>query len=306
MPHISVVIPAYRSSGTLPELLERIEKTLTPLASSFEVVVVEDGSPDDTWSVLKTLKQGRAYLKIARLSKNSGQHNAILCGFSLAKGDIVVTMDDDLQNPPEDIPKLVEAVESGYDLAIGAYDSKKHSKGRNKGGEFIDSIQRRIFNLPSDFQLTSFRAARKSIIDNVVSMGTTFPYITSMLFSHTERYVNVPVKHMPRTVGKSNYTLKKAFRLALNLLLNYSSYPLYLVMALCLSAFAVATALAFMVLWQFFTTGALVGWPSTIVSISFFSGLTLLALVVQGFYLARLTHQLTRSGSTFTIGELQE
>ena len=306
MSHVSVVIPAFRSAAILPELLDRLEQSLSGLDGGFEVIVVDDGSPDETWAVLKKLKAGRNFLRIVRLTKNSGQHNAILCGFGLAHGRIVVTMDDDLQNPPEEVPKLVRAIEAGYDLAIGAYETKQHSKGRNLAGRLVDAALRRIFQMPADFQLTSFRAAGRGVIDSAVKMGVTFPYITAMLFAHTDRYVNVPVVHLPRRTGQSNYTLKRGFRLVFNLFLNYSSYPLYLVMALCLMAFSASTLLAALVVWQALTSGTMLGWASLMVSISFFSGLTLLALVVHSLYLARLTRQTSRSGTAFTIGELHE
>ena len=305
-PFLSVVIPAFCSGATLPELLDRLERTLSALDGGFEVIAVDDGSPDETWAVLKELKAGRDFLRIVRLTKNSGQHNALLCGLGLTRGRIVVTMDDDLQNPPEEVPKLVRAIEAGYDLAIGAYETKQHSQGRNLAGRLVDAALRRIFKMPADFQLTSFRAAGRGVIDSVVKMGAAFPYITAMLFAHTDRYINVPVLHLPRRAGRSNYTLKRGFRLVFNLLLHYSSYPLYLVMGLCLMAFSASTLLAAMVFWQAFTSGTMLGWASLMVSVSFFSGLTLLALVVHSLYLARLTSQTSRSGAAFTIGELHE
>lgn len=307
MPRISVVIPAYRSAKSLPELVSRLETVLTSCCADFEIVIVDDASPDDTWQVLLALKKDRSKLKIIRLLRNSGQHNAILCGFSVAKGDIVVTMDDDLQNPPEEVPKLIQAIEEGYDLAIGAYDSKKHSAGRNLGGKFIDEIQRHIFRLPRDFQLTSFRAIRKIVVDNVVNMGGVFPYVTSMLFSHTSSYVNVPVRHEPRRYGRSNYNLKRSLLLALNLILSYSSYPLYLVVALCLLALGASAGLGLFVVWKaYWDSGLVPGWASTLSAISFFNGLILLVLVIHSIYLSRLNQQITRSRVSFTIGEIHD
>lgn len=304
---ISVVIPAYRSSEWLPLLIERLEKVLSRSGRKYEVVVVDDCSPDDTWTVLKAIKEDRPWLKIIRLLRNSGQHNALLCGFSVAKGDVIVTMDDDLQNPPEEIPKLVAQIDEGYDLAIGSYGEKKHSRGRNLAGNLIDDIQRRIFGLPEDFQLTSFRAVRRVVIDNVVAMSSSFPYITSMLLSHTSRYVNVPVRHESRSFGKSNYNLSRSLRLAFNLLLNYSSYPLYFVIALCLVALGMTFGLGGWVVWKVLASAESVpGWASTITAISFFNGLILLALVAQSLYLSRLTQQVSRSRVGFTVGELHE
>lgn len=307
MSMISVVIPAYRSRDSLPLLVDRLESILSALERDFEVIIVDDSSPDDTWDTLHALKKNHTCLKIVRLLRNSGQHNALLCGFSLARGDIIVTMDDDLQNPPEEIPKLIAAIDAGYDLAIGSYDSKKHSIGRNLGGRLVDDVLRRIFGLPSDFQLTSFRAARKIVVDNVIAMGGVFPYVTAMLLSHTSRYINVPVHHDTRRFGRSNYNLKRSLLLAFNLLLSYSSYPLYFVIALCVGALGLSAGLSLWVIWKAFVDGSAVpGWASTITAISFFNGLILLALVTHSLYLSRLNQQITRSRVGFTIGELHE
>ncbi len=295
------------SSESLPLLIERLEKVLSRSGRKYEVVVVDDCSPDDTWTVLKAIKEDRPWLKIIRLLRNSGQHNALLCGFSVAKCNVIVTIDDDLQNPPEEIPKLVAQIDEGYDLAIGSYGEKKHSRGRNLAGNLIDDIQRRIFGLPQDFQLTSFRAVRRAVIDNVVAMSSSFPYITSMLLSHTSRYVNVPVRHELRSFGQSNYNLSRSLRLAFNLLLNYSSYPLYFVIALCLVALGMTFGLGGWVVWKVLASAESVpGWASTITAISFFNGLILLALVAQSLYLSRLTQQVSRSRVGFTVGELHE
>jgi len=304
---VSVVIPAYKSQNSLPLLVEKLEVVLSMHYKGYEIIIVDDCSPDNTWEVLKNLKKERPHLKIVRLLRNSGQHNAILCGFRIAKGDVVVTIDDDLQNPPEEIPKLVAAIGEGFDLAIGSYNSKKHSAGRNLGGQLIDSVLRQIFNLPKDFQLTSFRAARKAVVDNVVAMGGVFPYVTAMLLLYTSRYINVPVHHEPRRFGRSNYNLKRSLLLALNLFLSYSPYPMYFVVALCLGALAFSVALSLHIILKVLSEGTGVpGWASTIIAISFFNGLVLLAMVIHSLYLSRLYQQVTRSRVSFTIVEIHE
>ena len=307
MPSLSIVIPAYCSASSLPILVERLEVVLKKLDSEYEIIIVDDCSPDNTWEILKDIKSTRQRVKIISLRRNSGQHNAILCGFTFAKGDVIVTMDDDLQNPPEEVPKLLSAISEGYDLAIGAYDSKKHSLIRNLGGYLIDVIQRRIFKLPNSFQLTSFRAVRKPVVDHVLMMAGLSPYITSMLLSHTSRYVNVPVLHEPRAFGQSNYNLSRSLRLALNLLLNYSSYPLYFVVALCIAALGISISLTLAIVWRVVVYGSSVpGWASTITVDAFFNSLILLGMVIQGLYLSRLSQQLSRSRVGFSIGEIHE
>jgi glycosyltransferase involved in cell wall biosynthesis len=296
---ISIVIPAYNSELTLPDLIRRLDTVLSGMNRDFEVIVVNDASPDGTWEALKKLNSEYDFLKIIRLMKNSGQHKAILCGFSQAQGDIVVTMDDDLQNPPEDVPKLIAAVDGGLDLAIGSYESKQHSSSRNFFGSIIDFTQRRIFSLPSNFKLTSFRAVRRSVIDNVLQMSSVYPYVTSMLLANAGRIGNVPVEHHQRNIGKSNYTIKRSVSLALNLWLNYSSYPLYFVATICMASFLFAVIFSSYVIWQAMTSLTTSGWASTIVIVAFFNALVLLCLVIHSIYLSRLVNR----NFNFSIGE---
>jgi len=302
---VTIVIPCYCSENSLPELVERLLKVSAALDDSFEIILVDDRSPDATWETLRSLKAkyGKP-LRIVRLLKNAGQHNALLCGMQLATGDVVITMDDDLQNPPEEIPKLLAAVAGGYDLAIGAYEQKKHSAARNGAGSLVDGVLRTIFKLPSDFQLTSFRAARREVVENACHMGGVFPYVTAMLLSHAGNQVNVLVQHAPRKFGRSNYNLRRSLSLAANLLLNYSSYPLYLVGALCGFAFLLAIGFGAFVLMRTFLNGSTVpGWASTVVIVSFLNALTLLSLVVFCLYLSRLNLQISQSKPRFTISE---
>jgi polyisoprenyl-phosphate glycosyltransferase len=307
-PAISVVIPVYNSAESLETLIERLLVTLYGMNRTFEIVLVEDCGPDASREVLKQLKAAYpGQLRITRLLKNSGQHNAILCGFSLCRGEVIVTIDDDLQNPPEEIPRLVAAVESGYDLAIGSYDSKKHSGLRNASGDLIDSVNRKIFDLPRDFRLTSFRAIRAAVVKNACQMGGVFPYVTSMLLSHTSKYVNVPVRHDPRLAGRSNYNLKRSLLLAANLVFSYSTLPVTAVGWLCAVAFLFSLGFGSFVFAKVLLHGTSVpGWASTVVIVSFFNALILFCLFIFGLYLSRLNQQVTRSRVSFTISELHD
>jgi len=306
-PQISVVIPVYRSEQSLELLVGRLHEVLSALGKTFEIVLVDDCSPDGSWEILKKLKATHpSTLKIARLLRNSGQHNAILCGFSLAGGQIIVTMDDDLQNPPEEVPKLVAAIDQGYDLAIGAYETKQHAAVRNAGGRMIDALLRRMFSLPAGFQLTSFRAVRRAVVDRVCDMGGAFPYITAMLFSHASKYVNVPVRHEPRRFGSSNYNLRRSLRLAANLILNYSSWPLYLIASFCIAALCFAVGYGIYVIIKALTQGTVSGWASMVVLISFFNGVVLLCMAILALYISRINQQITRTRLRYTIGELHE
>jgi len=304
---VSIVVPCYRSEKSLPELVERLLRVGVELNRDFEIILVDDQSPDGTWETLKELKEKVGCpLKIIRLLKNAGQHNALLCGMQFATGDVVVTMDDDLQNPPEDIPALLAVIANGYDLAIGAYEQKQHSSVRNAGGSLVDAVLRKIFHLPCDFQLTSFRAVRREVVENVCRMGGVYPYITAMLLSHAGTYGNVQVRHESRKYGVSNYNLGRSISLAANLLLNYSSYPIYFIALLCGFVFFVAFGFGVSVLARTFLVGSTVpGWASTVIIVSFLNALVLLSLVIFGLYLSRLNLQISQSKPRFTIKEQQ-
>jgi len=305
---VSVVVPVYRSEQSLRTLVARLTEVFKKMDWNAEIILVDDASPDSSWEVLKQLKSEHGKtLKIAKLLTNRGQHNATLCGFSLTSGEIVVTMDDDLQNPPEEVPKLVEGIRSGYDLVIAAYDTKKHAALRNMGGGFIDWIIRRIFGLPRGFQLTSFRAAKRVVASSALQMSAAFPYITCMLLSNASTYVNVPVRHDPRPFGRSNYNLKRSLLLAANLVFSYSSYPLFFVGLLCLLAFAVSVLLGARAVYNTLAYGVSVpGWASTVVIVSFFNALILLCLSIFGLYLVRINQQFTRTRVSYTVSELHE
>lgn len=305
---VSVVIPVYNSEISLPLLLSRLVAVLEGMDRGFEIIMVDDCSQDNSWEVLKDLKRRYgSVVKIARLLQNSGQHNAVLCGFTLASGNTIITMDDDLQNPPEEIPKLVAAIEQGYDLVIAAYDSKKRSAFRNAGGRLVDNALRSIFGLPGDFQLTSFRGARDIVVRNACQMGGSFPYVTAMLLSSASRYVNVPVRHDPRPFGRSNYTLKRSALLAANLIVSYSPYPLYLIVGLTTVALLISIVFGLVTVYRALFHGISVpGWASTIAIVSFFNAITLFCLTIFGVYLSRISQQLTKSKQPFTVRELHE
>lgn len=304
---VSVAIPVYRSERTLPELVRRLREVIAGMGHEAEIVCVDDRSPDGAWKVLEGLKAEHPELKIVRLVRNAGQHNALLCALTLTTGDVVVTMDDDLQHPPEEIPKLLEALKDGVELVIGAYDAKKHAAGRNVGGAIVDGALRRIFALEPTTELTSFRAMSRTLVERVRASYTVYPYITALLLSHASSVTNVRVRHEPRREGRSNYDLGKSLRLALNLVLTYSSLPAKLVVSLCAIVFVVLFALATWVLWLALGHGVSVpGWTSTILAVTLLNGLVLLGLAVVTFYISRIYLHLSGLRSTFSIERIHE
>lgn len=303
---ISVVVPVFNSADCLEPLTRRLAETLEELGEEYELIFVDDGSSDDSWATLRRLAAARRdRMKVARSAVNRGQHNALLSGFSLASGDVIVTLDDDLQHPPEEVPKLLRALSEGYDLVIAGYAEKRHPRLRNLGGAVVDAVQRRIFGLPRGFQLTSFRAIRRPVVEHALQMGGAYPFVTAMLLVNSSRRANVTVRHEARAAGSSSYTLLGSLRLILNLLLGYSSYPVVVVAALCGLGFLFSSGLAVATFWRAWRYGSSVpGWASTVVILTFFNSLTLLCLLIFAIYLSRISRQLAGNRSSFRLDEI--
>lgn len=294
-PQISVVIPVYRSENTLNSLYERLTAVLTRQGLSYELIFVEDGSPDNAWTVLKELARADSqHVVVIRLMRNYGQHNALMCGFRYARGDIVVTMDDDLQNPPEEISKLLQHFADGdYDLVYGRYEEKRHHNGRNLGSSVVNAFFRLVFR--SHVTVTSFRAIRRELVAAILPYNLNFTFVDGLLAWNTQRVGNVVVEHHARQNGRSGYSLGKLLTLALNLFTNFSLLPLQVASATGLFAALVGLGTGGYYLVQaLFRNIAVPGYASTIVAVLVLGGLQLLALGVIGEYLGRVHLNINR------------
>jgi undecaprenyl-phosphate 4-deoxy-4-formamido-L-arabinose transferase len=286
---LSVVIPVYNSEATLRELTARATRVLEAEGLSHELIFVDDGSADGSWEVLRSLRDehpGRIVL--AQLMRNYGQHNALMCGFRLARGEVVVTMDDDLQNPPEEIPKLLGALHGrGLDLVYGGYQSKRHSGWRNAGSLAVNAFYRAVFRNP--VTVTSFRAVRASLLETILAYDLNYTFVDGLLAWNTTRIGQTPVAHHPRGAGRSGYDLRKLMVLSLNLFTNFSLVPLQVVSCCGFAVSASGFLLAFYYLIVALTTGIPVpGYASTIIAVLAIGGTQLLALGIIGEYLGRL------------------
>ncbi len=286
---VSVVVPVYNSQATIPLLLDRLSKALDAITDSYEIVLVEDGSPDGSWAAIEAARAGYGDRVVAaQLMRNYGQHNALMCGLKLARGRFVVTMDDDLQNPPEELHKLLSHIEQqGLDLVYGTADQRKHAGWRNLGAAVVWGFYRTVFR--SSITPTPFRVMRHQLVRSVLFYDLNFTYLDGLLAWCTTRIGAVPVEHHERIQGRSGYTLRKLLILALNLYTNFSLLPLQIV-----SAVGFFTALAgflvglYYVVQYFAMNIAVPGFASTIVAILVLGGVQLLALGVIGEYLGRL------------------
>ena len=286
---LSVVIPVYNSAQIMPSLLARLRTVLGGLDLTYEVVMVEDGSPDDSWRVLSAFQQqDPEHIVAIQLMRNYGQHNALMCGFRHARGALIVTMDDDLQHPPEEIPKLLDTIAAGdLDLVYGCYDKKKHPLLKNAGSAVVNMFFRRVFRL--SVTVTAFRVFRRELLEAILSYTRPFTFIDGLLAWNTRRVGTTIVEHHPRAIGRSGYSLAKMVTLALNLFTNFSLLPLQFV-SLMGSLAAVGGLLAGVYYLFRHLTGSITtsGYASIIVSILILGGLQLLGMGIIGEYLGRL------------------
>jgi len=293
-PGYSVVIPVYNSESSLEELSKRIDKVFEGIKSTYEILFVDDSSVDNSWQILKALREKNKSIKIIRLMKNFGQHNALMCGFYHVSGTYIITMDDDLQNPPEEIPKLIDEINKGYDLVIGAPDIKQDKLFKKAGSFLIHYMTAKIFNKPKDIKLSSFRIMTRTLADEIKALKTPHPYISGMLLSLTRNIGNVTVKHEKRKYGRSTYTLQKLIKLTFNLIINYTSIPLRLLTSFGIIISIVSFCMGlFFILQKLLNKSIIPGWTSVVVLLSFFNGLLLAILSIMGEYLARIISEVS-------------
>jgi polyisoprenyl-phosphate glycosyltransferase len=286
---LSVVVPVYRSAETLRQLTDALLPVLKATAPRHEIVFVEDGSPDESWRVLSELQAEHPESIVAvQLMRNFGQHNALMCGFRHARGRFVVTLDDDLQNPPAEIPRLLQAAREGnYDVVYGQYVDKKHTMWRNFGSWVVNGFYR--LALGSHVAFTSFRVIRSEAIAAILSYDLNFTFVDGLLAWNTNRIGGVAVEHAPRREGRSGYSLWRLVTLALNLFTNFSLLPLQLVSVLGLCVALGGASIGFYYLISFLLGHIEVpGYASTIVAVLMLGGCQLLALGIMGEYLGRL------------------
>jgi glycosyltransferase involved in cell wall biosynthesis len=292
---ISVIIPVYNSSATLEQLAERLNTVLTNMQLRYELIFVDDDSADQSWTVLQQLQHNHPdTITAVQLMRNFGQHNAIMCGLRLAQGKYVVTLDDDLQNPPEEIPKLYKEIENKkLDLVYGFAKLKQHSAWRNLGTKLIRSFYKIVFK--NGAVITSFRIIKMELVQSIFSYDLNFTQIDGLLAWNSQRIGNVIVEHHTRATGSSGYSISKLVILSLNLFTNFSLLPLQL-----LSALGIASAVFGFTAGSYYILSALIfgnivpGYASTITAILTLGGMQLLALGMIGEYIGRLHMNVNR------------
>jgi glycosyltransferase involved in cell wall biosynthesis len=306
LPHgVSVVVPVYNSEATLPALLDRLSAVLQTAAGpgAFEVILVNDASRDRSWPVIAQLTARHPWARGIDLMRNYGQHNALLCGIRTARFDKLVTLDDDLQNPPEEIPVLLAKLDEGLDVVYGKPRELHHGLLRNAASLITKAVLQGAMGAETARNVSAFRAFRTNVRQAFESYRSPFVSIDVLLTWGTTRFAAVPVRHDARAAGVSNYTLRKLIVHALNMVTGFSTWPLQ-VASLVGLAFALlgALVLVFVVVRYLFDPAArqVQGFPFLASVIAIFAGAQLFALGIIGEYLARL-HFRTMDRPTYTV-----
>ena len=289
MSKVSFVIPCYRSSKTIGGVVNEIESTMAQLAYEYEIILVNDSSPDDTFVVISALAEVDGHITAVDLAKNFGQHAALMCGIRHSSGDILVCLDDDGQTPADEVGKLLEKIEAGYDVVYASYDHKQHSGFRNFGSRVNAWMTEIMLGKPKELSLTSYFAAKRFIADEMLRYENCFPYVMGLVLRSTKNICNVPVNHRSREQGQSGYTLGKLLSLWMNGFTSFSIKPLRIA-----TYFGALTAVAgfiyaLIIVIRHFAVGmAPLGWSSTTALLLILGGVILLVLGLIGEYIGRI------------------
>lgn len=300
---MSVVIPVYNGSGTIRDLCARLEKTLPELCDRHEIILIDDGSRDGSWDVIRDLASGSDGIRGIRLSRNAGQHNAVLCGIRAARYGIIVTIDDDLQHPPEEIHKLIERLGEGYDVVYGTPQKEQHGFWRDLASRLTKLALQSAMGIATARDVSAFRAIRTFVREAFADYRNPYVSIDVLLTWGTSRFSSVRVRHEPRLVGQSNYTFRKLVVHSFNMLTGFSVWPLQIA-SLIGFAFTLFGILVLMfVLGRYLVSGAAVpGFAFLASIISLFSGAQLFAIGIIGEYLARM-HFRSMERPPYVVGE---
>lgn len=285
---ISICIPVYNGAESISPLIEKIREVVSATEHTFEIVMVNDGSKDESDRVCTELAMKYPFITYICLRKNSGEHNAVMCALNHCEGDVAVIIDDDFQNPPEEILNLVKETEKGYDVVFAKYHIKKHSFFRNLGSRFNDKVATFLLNKPKDLYLCSFKAISRPVIDEVVKYKGPFPYIDGLILRVTDSISTVFVQHDARKIGKSNYTISKLVSLWLNMFINFSVKPLRIISFTgILAAIFSFVALLMTIVEKVKNPAVPAGWSSIVAIVLFLGGLQLFALGLIGEYIGK-------------------
>lgn len=289
-PRVSVVIPLYNSADCVAKLFDELDRI--EVEGGHEIVLVNDGSSDETAAKVRELLPGvKAPLTFVDLRRNFGEHNAVLTGYRYSRGDFVVNIDDDLQNPVDEALRLVEHADSkDYDVVYSAFETKQHSDFRNLGSWLTNKAADFLIDKPRGLYLSSFRCVRGDLARQIASQERPYPYIDGTIFQHTHRVGTLLVEHRGRVAGESSYTLRRLVRLWLSMFLSFSTMPLRLatLLGLVFATLGLLGVLGVLIEILFFDIANVPGWASLMIVLFVFSGVQLFVLGLLGEYIGRM------------------
>lgn len=298
MQKISFVIPCYHSAQTVGNVVRDIVDTVLVRSEfQYEIILVNDNPPDDTWRVICEMCRNNPNIHGICFTKNFGQHAALMAGYRKVTGDIVVSLDDDGQNPPQEMFKLIDALNEKTDLVYAKYIQKKRSLFRNFGSKVNDWMVQWLLNKPKELYLASYYAAKRFIIDEMVKCENPFPYIDGLALRSTSEYINVDIVHKERAAGNSGYSIAKLVGLWMNGLTSFSVKPLRIATfsGFCISLFGLVLAIIIIIQKLILKDAVSAGWPSIMTVVLILDGAIMIMLGLVGEYVGRIYVTMNKS-----------
>ena len=286
---ISFVIPCYGSELTIRSVVDEIIIKIKERKFDYEIILVNDHSYDKVWNIIKSLAEENKHIKAINLSKNMNKPGALMAGFSIVTGDIVVTLDDDLQCPVTNLYDLIDPVINGHDVSVAKYPVKKQSKFKNFGSSVNKKMAEIMINKPKDLYFTNFQAMKRYIIDEIVKYTNPFPYVEGLILRITTDIVNVTMEERERTLGKTNFTFKKMMKMWLNGFTSFSIKPLRLsiYMGFICSILGFSYAI-YTIINKIFDPNIMMGYSSLMAALLFIGGMIMVILGLIGEYVGRI------------------
>ena len=286
---VSFIIPCYNSEKTLLSVVDEISNTMRGKNDNYEIILINDSSPDHTFDVIRSICEKYENITGIDMAKNFGQHSALMAGFNFAQGDVIVCLDDDGQTPANEVYKLLDKINEGYDLVYAKYNEKKHSGFRNFGSRINKIMMECMLGKPKELFISSYFAAKKFVIDEMKKYQNAYPYVMGLAIRTTNKVCNVDVNHRERKIGQSGYSLGKLWNLWINGFTSFSVKPLRIATYGGLFAAILGFAyIIYVVINKFTNPLAPLGWSSTIAVNLLLGGMILLVLGMIGEYIGRI------------------
>ena len=291
MKKVSFVIPCYRSENTVEGVVNEIQETMQTMAEkySYEIILINDCSPDNTMGTIRRICEENSQIKGIGFSRNFGQHAALMAGLRQSDGDYVVCLDDDGQTPADEVGKLLDKLEEGFDAVYAEYEHKQHSGFRNLGSKVNELMTRIMLEKPKNLFISSYFAVKRFIVEDMIRYENSYPYVIGLVLRSTKNITNVVVNHREREEGKSGYTLKKLFALWFNGFTAFSVKPLRI--ATCLGALSAFVGFAYgiyTIIKRFVNPAVPLGYSSMMAALVFFCGMIMVMLGLIGEYIGRI------------------